>query len=62
MPAIHGQTSIEIFVHTGGQFDTGYRAYAVSADIIINGMSSLSYKAEGYQSIYLALINYPQAI
>ncbi|KAH8745934.1 hypothetical protein BGZ57DRAFT_836685 [Hyaloscypha finlandica] len=37
VPAIHGQTSIQIFVHTGGQFDTGYRAYAVSADIIING-------------------------
>jgi hypothetical protein len=53
VPLTHGQTSIQIFIHTGGQFDTGYDAYAVSADIVISGMSSLSYKAEGYQIIYM---------
>ncbi|PMD31529.1 hypothetical protein L207DRAFT_591481 [Hyaloscypha variabilis F] len=37
VPLTHGQTSIQIFIHTGGQFDTGYDAYAVSTDIVIGG-------------------------
>ncbi|KAJ9143275.1 hypothetical protein NKR19_g6870 [Coniochaeta hoffmannii] len=40
IPQIHGATSIQVFVHTGGAWDPSFRntrLYTVSVDIIIGG-------------------------
>ena len=45
IPQIHGATSIQVFVHTGGAWDPSFRntrLYTVSVDIIIGGMLSRS--------------------
>lgn len=42
IPQIHGPTSIQVFVHTGGAWDPTFRnarLYTVSVDIIIGGTS-----------------------
>lgn len=42
IPQIHGATSIQVFVHTGGPWDPNVRQllpYTVSVDIIIGGTS-----------------------
>jgi hypothetical protein len=42
IPQMHGATSIQVFVHTGGPWDPSVRhapLYTVSVDIIIGGTS-----------------------
>lgn len=53
IPQIHGATSIQVFVHTGGPWDPNVRQllpYTVSVDIIIGGTSLFQLHVRPYIS------------
>jgi len=37
IPQQYGATSIQIFIHTGGNSNPGYQAIPISVDVIIHG-------------------------
>ncbi|PMD27847.1 hypothetical protein NA56DRAFT_684303 [Hyaloscypha hepaticicola] len=58
----HGYTSITIFIHTGGQWDNGYPAYTVSADIIISGRRAQGIQGNDYRDLEFLLNTYAMEI
>lgn len=53
VPLQHGQTCIQIFVHTGGLWDSEFpntNALAISADIVISGRTCLFPSSDSFAS------------